>query len=504
MRKGGPHTTWKSSRSGKMKSVKVHGSAYSLNKLKDLIANLQNEERDVAVKASVEFMGNNKQIMAAAEKEASISINNIINLVLKVVKENEQIIFKTIQETNNIKAAIFLTNSPIIPPSVAKNAVKVLSKVSSKPKTAPSTPYKAQAEKHKETTPATPPVVYNDAKLAAFVKKLKSRNPKQQVSAAMEFLSDNGVIISAISKSPKFKVTYIVNAFRDVLRRNADPIIREILVHWKIKEIKVKKLKFLVNFEGTPAKVKQKALAVLKKLEAQSPRATQSKPQKSKPASDKIKSKPTALVPTVEKQKSPMIQLSKPEPKQTLQSQPTKSAQLSKEKSGPFSKPMEVKQPLSEKPEATVTKKQIFSKAEFPVQRTKQLWKDLNSKDIEKKIKAAIDFFANNHKISTTLAKVPMLTVTQVNQQAMKVLQNHTEKVLGKIMLTGNVKAMTYLAKSSAVPVTIARKLLDPLYKLQLAARMDHEQIKKRSEDFARDELEEEVAERNKKKDKKD
>lgn len=114
------------------------------------------------------------------------------------------------------------------------------------------------------------------------------------------------------------------------------------------------------------------------------------------------------------------------------------------------------------KPEepAAVTAKEMYS-----AKKVKALLKALNSKVPEMRVNAAIQFIKDYAKITPTVAKIPMLTVTQVTTKAVDVIKKKSDTIIGMMVELKMFKSLEFLSSLAQVPLDIQKKAAEALSK---------------------------------------
>jgi hypothetical protein len=94
----------------------------------------------------------------------------------------------------------------------------------------------------------------------------------------------------------------------------------------------------------------------------------------------------------------------------------------------------------------------------YTPRQVKLLVKNLESRIPEMRIPAAIKFIHDYPKIAPAVAKIPLLTVTEVTVKAVEVIKQDTDRVINTMVREKMVPALLFLASLAQVPLDIRNK----------------------------------------------
>lgn len=121
----------------------------------------------------------------------------------------------------------------------------------------------------------------------------------------------------------------------------------------------------------------------------------------------------------------------------------------------------------------------------YSPKRVELLVQNLNSERKEQKIPAAVEFIHNYPRITPTVSKMPMLTVTQVTTKAIEIIDQNPKEVIRIMVSKKMVSELFFLASLSQAPPKIrdmARKAAETLQlKLRLPSQKPPTQMPKQS-----------------------
>ncbi|MBD3210662.1 hypothetical protein GF318_04750 [Candidatus Micrarchaeota archaeon] len=115
--------------------------------------------------------------------------------------------------------------------------------------------------------------------------------------------------------------------------------------------------------------------------------------------------------------------------------------------------PEEAEAPKEEKePEISL------EKAPYGIEEAKALARNMESKARRLRIAAAVKFIKDYPRITPTVAKAPMMTVTSVTEKAIVIIKENTDKVLDMMAKKRMLPALLFLASLAQVPMQIRKK----------------------------------------------
>ena len=103
----------------------------------------------------------------------------------------------------------------------------------------------------------------------------------------------------------------------------------------------------------------------------------------------------------------------------------------------------------------------------YTQQQVKVLVKNLESKLPEIRIPAAVKFIRDYPKIAPAVARIPLLTVTEVTTKAVEVIKKDTDKVIDTMVRKKMVPALMFLSSLAQVPLDIRNKAYKAAEKLK-------------------------------------
>ncbi len=127
-----------------------------------------------------------------------------------------------------------------------------------------------------------------------------------------------------------------------------------------------------------------------------------------------------------------------------------------------------VQGPEFQEPKHTEAKAPTLVPVIYTPQQVKILIQKLESKIPELRIPAAIKFIRDYPKIAPTVAKIPLLTVTEVTIKAVEVIKQDTDKVINIMVQKRMVPALMFLSSLAQVPLEIRNKAYKAAEKLKV------------------------------------
>jgi hypothetical protein len=126
-----------------------------------------------------------------------------------------------------------------------------------------------------------------------------------------------------------------------------------------------------------------------------------------------------------------------------------------------------VQGPEFQAPKHTEAKEPTLVPVIYTPQQVQILIQKLESKIPELRIPAAIKFISDYPKIAPTVARIPLLTVTEVTIKAVEVIKQDTDKVINIMVQKRMVPALMFLSSLAQVPLDIRDKAYKAAEKLK-------------------------------------
>jgi hypothetical protein len=232
-------------------AVTVIGKSFSEEAIRKMISNLRNEERETSITAAIEFASENMGIQETMDKSEKFNSEKIYEEVLNVIEQNNQIVMDVLKETKAIRALSFIAKSDKVSEVTRNKAQDVL--------------FPLQIEKPKESftdkLDKTPKIkAFTPEMVKILWKKLNSTNTNTKVRAAIAFFANYSRIAPVMSKIPNLTITQLMVKAKDVTYQKTDPVFREIIKTWNKAA-----LGYIAKSESMPARIRNKAAALLKK-----------------------------------------------------------------------------------------------------------------------------------------------------------------------------------------------------------------------------------------------
>jgi hypothetical protein len=407
---------YKKKKPGKKKTQVKVGRQYRLDEIESMLGNIRSEEREKSATASIQFLSDNKQISETLANIPNQDIDSILSEVSAVVARDSELILTILEETKKITALTFLAKSEKMPPAINQKAQTVLKRMHLAKDA-------QKFEKQKEA--ATDVKAFTPTMVKTLWKNLNSTEPQTRISAAITLFTHYSKIAQTMPKVPMLTISQLMVKAKDVTFRNTDPLFRQVLKTWNRAAVG-----YMATSESLPPRIRKRAQDALNAM------------QPTKTIKPKI---PGFITP---KPKTPELKT------KTLESPVIQSTQLQ-------AKP-EKKTLILEGEEIKTAKAEVVP-VKFDEKMVKQIWKNLNSKEINTTIQAAIKVFSNYHDISRVLPSIPMLTISQVVTKASETASQNMVLFFKKVSDTRNVKALQFLSISQAVPPELSKKAIEIL-----------------------------------------
>jgi len=394
MRKSIPEEKKKKKKTGppEEKMAIIVGKAYTIEDIQKLISSLTNVEAYVQVRAIAEFAENQAAISDAAAKAPDISGTDITEKVIEAAKRNEDEMLKRFEEEKRINALNFLADSSSVPPKIAERAEKILEKM-------PAEEHREPEIKKEVEAPSLEKKPYSPKQVKALISNMESTVKEIRVASAIKFFKDYAKLTPTIAKMPLLTVTAVTQKAVKIITKMPDDVLNRMFRKKMLPE-----LVFLASLSQIPMSIRKSAMELVNKLKAELPSAAALRP-----------------IPFKE------------EPKE-----PERPAAAAEKKPAP---------PKKEKKAAPPQK-------EAPTPKTLTVWEikammrglDLSS---ARAVLEAMKFLKNYDQVVKVVSKEPMLSVTEVTQKAVKVVEKNLPAILKKLKKAKDVRTLKFLAESS-------------------------------------------------------
>jgi hypothetical protein len=230
-------------------------------------------------------------------------------------------------------------------------------------------------------------------------KALNSTKKQTQVKGAITLFTFYSRIAQTMSKVPNLTLSQLMVLAKDITYQNTDPLFREIIKTWNRAAAG-----FLASSKTIPKKIRERAQAVLKAM-GEAPKITAPKVQPEEP-------------------KEEIVKIGK---------------------------------------EEVAVHKPTIALEKFDVQKVKRLAVEMRSREHDRSIIAAINFFSNYQEISQVVTKIPLLTISQLKDKAVSIASKHSGDFFLKLTQIKNFKALEFIAKSEAIPQELSNKAQEVL-----------------------------------------
>jgi hypothetical protein len=283
---------------------------------------------------------------------------------------------------------------------------------------------------------------YTLEELGSLISTLTGDNTDREISGVAEFAENQAAVSEAAAQSTEVSGTEIMELVIASILKNE----RKMLTKFG-KEGNKKALSFIAKSESIPPAIRTKAAAILTKVKAAIPSETPNvqAPQEKTPApkAPAVKQPPASarVIELPSAPKAPQAETKSPEPAVKV---PEAKAPAEK-----FRKAA-AKAPAAKAPTLVPV---IYTPKEVKV-----LVQKLESTIPEMRIPAAVKFVHDYPKIVPAVAKMPLVTVTQITIKAVKVIKQDTDKVLNRMVQKKMVPALLFLSSLAQVPLAIRNR----------------------------------------------
>ncbi len=237
----------------KIEKKEIGVEPFSQAELKRFLTEVKSRTVEKAVPAVVNFLSNYQSFAGAVNKAPNLSVTEVNKKVFSVLQKHEEAILQQLRETGNVKALTFLTRFSAAPPEMQKRAAEVL-KIVQPQATAKEVKIVAMPAKVKE---------YTAEEVTALFSRLQSKDVKEAVVAAVEFITNYNEVVEAVMKAPMLSVTDITKKAVDVISRNSSQVFKALESTRNSSA-----LKFLSTSAKMPDGIKKTASAVLARVTA--------------------------------------------------------------------------------------------------------------------------------------------------------------------------------------------------------------------------------------------
>ncbi len=361
---------------------------------------------------------------------------------------------------------------------------------------------------------------YPYAKLTRLIANLNSKNKKRQVRASEEYATNQDSISLALNKTTDFTETEVFNKVIDRIIKEQELLLKRLQ-----KKKNKKALRFVAKTKALPQSVREKAADILSSIDE-----SFAKEQRIEEARDEIRTRDIAESAPMEKTelKLNLDKLRSGDEEEKISSLITildnyqgvmATANLDEEISeddleaeigfslrefgakileelgekrnielidflSTFSLApkrirevaaeiieevsLKEKEPEKEKPKKKVMAIPMMEASQYDVTAIKRLYTRLKKGRSPEALAAALEFLANYERIIEAVMKTPMLSVTDVTREAVKIISKNSTKVLDNLEKKKDKKALNFLAISEGIPKRIcelAKKILKRIEK---------------------------------------
>jgi hypothetical protein len=358
----------------KKKIAVVVGTAYTIEQLQALIADLSSGNSDREISGISEFAENQGAVSEVASKVPEFSGTDIMELVIAAVRNNELKMLLMFEKERKVKALRFVAKSSSVPPQIQEKAKTTLQKIEPK------------APKVEKEEPTLIKVPYTVQEVKVLIRNLESKVKEIKISAVINFIKDYPRIAPTVAKMPMLTVTQVTIKAVEAIKQNADVVINTMVM----KNMR-SALIFLSSLAQVPLEIRKKAQEAVQKL-------------------------------------------------------------------GPIL-------PREEKPKEFPAEKIKLRKQYTPFQ-LEALLSGLDSVHRVRAVKMAVEFLKNYDIITKLISKTPMLSVTEVTAKAVNVIENNLNAVLNELVKGKEKKALEFLAQSSKFSMNTQKKAAQMLKQL--------------------------------------
>lgn len=230
----------------------IIGTPYTIDKIREMLDQLCSKELDRALQAAITFMDDNTRISEAISRMPDISVSEVTNRVVEIIKENEEQIFRVIKENKKIMALEYLAGSAAVSQEVRERAKNELQKLKGEVEV-----IKPQAKRRISKIK-----VFTTQHVMQIWNELNSQKSMVSIKAAITVFSYYQQIARTLSKIPDITPTKMLEKAIEVTYAHIDLVYKYLYLSRQKNA-----LLFMAQSNAVPLDLANRAKEVLKKIE---------------------------------------------------------------------------------------------------------------------------------------------------------------------------------------------------------------------------------------------